>query len=129
MAAAKTSISVGYAIHGLLTASEEVAARVTKVFPIAVDNATLPYVVYRPVGMEQTQTKTGDLNDTCTVEVVCCAADYPGAVELAEAVRSALDGKEGESSGLYMRDCTLSDMEHDWRDDAYVIILTFTIKI
>lgn len=127
--AVKTSISVGYAIHGLLTASEEVTSRVTKVFPIAVDEARLPYVVYRPVGMEQTPTKTGDINDTCTVEVSCCAADYPGAVELAEAVRSALDDKEGESNGLTMRDCRLSDMEHDWRDDAYVIILTFTIKI
>lgn len=127
--ATKTSISVGYAIHGLLTASEEVTSRVTKVFPVAVDEARLPYVVYRPVGMEQTLTKIGDLNDTCTVEVACCAATYPDAVELAEAVRSALDDQEGESSGLCMRDCHLSDMEHDWRDDAYVVILTFTIKI
>ncbi|MEG1345884.1 MAG: hypothetical protein RSC78_04060 [Acidaminococcaceae bacterium] len=50
-------------------------------------------------------------------------------VELAETVRDALDGAQGEIPGLVMRSCYLVDSEEAWQDDAYVQQLVFNVKI
>lgn len=128
MAANKTSISAGEIIRSVLTSDEEVMAIATKVFPVVTDEAKLPYVMYRRAHMEQLPTK-GIGADTVGIEVTCYAEQYTQSVELAEAVRAALDGKQASIDGLSMRSCHLADSEEAWEDDAYVQQLIFTIKI
>ena len=67
--------------------------------------------------------------DTVTMEVFCYAAQYADSVELAEAVRAALDYSKGERAGLTMRSCTLVDSEELYEDDAFVQQLLFAVKI
>lgn len=128
MAANKTSLSSGEIIRAVLTSDETVMGIVTKVFPVVTDEAKLPYVMYRRAHMEQVPTK-GIGADTVGVEVTCYAEQYTQSVELAEAVRAALDGKQASIDGLSMRSCHLTDSEEAWEDDAYVQQLIFTIKI
>lgn len=130
-AAAPTSLSAGAVIRSLLLADEAVAAKARKVFPVAIDtSAELPYVLYRRAALEPTPQKNGQPgNDAALIEVVCFAATYAASVELAEAVRAALDFATGEAAGLRLRACHLTDSDEDWRDDAFVQRLVFNVKI
>lgn len=129
MGANKTSLSAGEIIREILSSDPEVAARTNKIFPVAVDNADLPYVLYRRVQLEQVPVKDRRGADTVGIEIMCYTAQYTEGVELAEAVRAALDGRQTELDGLRMRSCFLSDSEEAWQDDAYVQQLIFTAKI
>lgn len=142
----KTSLSAGNVIYKILAGNEAVTGKATKVFPVAADNAILPYVAYRRSRMEQTAEK-GRANpypaspdspyqsrgrvgaDTVYVEVNCYGATYAESVELAEAVRGALDGARYESDGLVMRCCMLSESQEYYEDDAYVQELVFKVRI
>lgn len=130
MAVNKSILSAGEIIRSILVADEEVASRANKVFPVVEDSADLPYIVYRRMAQVQTPVKTtGRGADTAQIEILCYTAKYTEGVELAEAVRDALDGKQGELDGLVMRSCYLEDSEEAWQDDAYVQQLVFRIKI
>ena len=67
--------------------------------------------------------------DTVTMEVVCYTAKYAEGVELAEAVRQALDYASGERVGVKMRSCTLADSEEGYEDDAFVQQLVYQVRI
>lgn len=129
MAVSKSSLSAGEIIRAILIADTEVSTRAKKVFPVVEDSAELPYIVYRRTQLEQDPVKGKRGADTVGIEVLCYTAGYTEGVELAEAVRDALDGKQGESDGLVMRSCYLSDSEEAWQDDAYVQQLVFNVKI
>lgn len=126
----KTSLSAGAIIRGLLIADKEVKKRTNKVFPLVVDTAQLPYILYRRASLQHNPTKAGAPGaDTVMMEVVCYTAKYAEGVELAECVRSALDYAQGESDGLEMRSCTLTDSEEAYEDDAFVQKLVFQVRI
>lgn len=125
----KSSISVGEVVRHVLMEDIQVSSRVRKIFPVVVDNATLPYIVYRRSGMKQDPTKQVRGADTVVMQIVCYTEDYQSGVELAESVRDALDGKWAEHGGLRMRSCTLSDCQESWVDNAYVQNLIFTINL
>ncbi len=130
MAQNKSSLSAGAVIRGLLLSDEEVKKRTNKVFPIVIDKATLPYILYRRASLQHNPTKAGMPGaDTVTMEVVCYTASYADGVELAEAVRTALDYKQGEHDGVTMRSCVLTDSEEGYEDDAFLQQLVFQVKI
>ena len=129
MAVSKSSLSAGEIIRAVLTSDPEVTARAKKVYPVVEDTAELPYVVYRRTQLEQGQVKGRRGNDNVTIEVLCYTKGYTEGVELAEAVRDALDNKTAESNGLVMRSCYLTDSEEAWQDDAYLQVLVFNVKM
>lgn len=129
MAVSKSSLSAGEIIRAMLIEDSEVMTRVNKVFPVVEDSAELPYIVYRRTQLEQDPTKGRRGADTVGIEILCYTKGYTEGVELAEAVRGALDGAQGESDGLVMRSCYLADSEEAWQDDAYVQQLVFNVKI
>ena len=129
MAVSKSSLSAGEIIRAVLTSDPEVTARAKKVYPVVEDTAELPYVVYRRTQLEQGPVKGRRGNDNVTIEVLCDTKGYTEGVELAEAVRDALDNKTAESDGLVMRSCYLTDSEEAWQDDAYLQVLVFNVKM
>jgi hypothetical protein len=130
MAANKTSLSAGSIIRSILLQDSDVKAITQNVFPIVTDKAELPYVLYRRTSLVHNATKAKQPGaDTVQIEVLCFTSKYAPGVELAEAVRAALDYSQGEENGVVMRSCVLSDSEEAWQDDAYVQQLVFSIKI
>lgn len=130
MAQQKTSLSAGAIIRSILLSDEEVKKRTNKVFPIVIDKAQLPYILYRRAALQHNPTKAGMPGaDTVTMEVVCYTAQYAEGVELAESVRAALDYNQGENAGLRMRSCMLTDSEEGYEDDAFLQQLVFQVKI
>ena len=117
-------------MYDILSGDETVSALSRKIFPLYVDKAELPYVAYRQVRLDQDPVKSGTPGaDTVQYEVGCFAATYNGSVELAEAVRAALDNRRYANAGIVMRSCLLTNASEEWLDDAYCKTLTFTIKI
>lgn len=129
MAVSKTSLSAGEIIRTILANDAEVTTRANKIYPVVEDRADLPYIVYRRTQLKQDPIKNGRGADTVGIEILCYTKQYTEGVELAEAVREALDGVQGESDGLVMRSCYLEDSEEAWQDDAYVQQLVFNVKI
>ncbi len=125
----KTSISAGVVIRQMLLDCPAVVARTNKVFPVVTDEAKLPYILYRRASMEQIPVKSAAGADTVRIEVLCFTEKYAEGVELAEAVRSALDQQQDETDGLRIRSCTYIDGEESWQDDAYVQELDFSVKL
>nr|DAN69896.1 MAG TPA: hypothetical protein [Caudoviricetes sp.]DAT23207.1 MAG TPA: hypothetical protein [Caudoviricetes sp.] len=124
----QTSLSVGILIRKMLTDSERVRAITDRVYPLIVDQATLPYVVYRRAALETQATKTPSSADTALVEVVCYASTYADSVALAEAVRAALDHQQAQEGDLRVRSCILTDAEELYDSDAYGNLLTFAVR-
>jgi hypothetical protein len=129
MAVNKTSLSVGEIIYDVLTNDAEVMARTNKVFPVVTDKATLPYVAYRRSRLEHNPVKGTQGADTVQIDVLCFAAKYGDGVQLAEAVRQALDGKQATKDTLIMRSCTIAGGEEYYENDAYIQELNFIIKV
>lgn len=130
MADKKTSLSAGAVIRNILLSDKEVKKRANKVFPIVIDKAQLPYILYRRAALQHNPTKSGLPGaDTVTMEVVCYTARYAEGVELAEAVRAALDYSQSEYDGVTMRSCMLTDSEEGYEDDAFLQQLIFQVKI
>lgn len=129
----KTILSSAALIAELLGEDEAVMAMAKMVYPvIAPEKAVCPYVVYRRAKVLSRPEKSPVGHaDTAIVEVLCCGATYAQSVELAEAVKSALDGTQGVSADgfLRMRSCFLSDASEGWEQDTYVQTLTFTVRI
>ena len=126
---ARTSISAGLIIGTLLSEDPYIAAIATDVFPVVIDEATLPYVSFRALKMENAPAKGAPGAEALLMEVCCFSDSYAGSVELAEAVRAALDGKQASRDGMRMRSCFFEDREEDWQDDAYIQKMIFRIKI
>ena len=124
-----TSLSVGNIVYELLSGNADVMAIARKVFPVVTDKAELPYVAYRRATLTQATVKSGQGADSVVMEIHCYAATYSESVELAEAVRAALDHQQATKEGLTMRSCTLTDAVELWQDDAYVQALSFTLRV
>lgn len=130
MAVPRTSLSAGAIIRAVLLEDPEVAARANKVFPVVVDRAELPYILYRRISLAQNPQKSGQPGaDETMIEVICFTARYGEGVELAEAVRAALDQISAEHDGVRLRSCYLVDSEEAYQNDAFVQQLIFRVQM
>jgi len=130
MAVNKTSLSAGSIIRSILLDDSAVNSITKNIFPVVTDKAILPYILYRRMSLLHNATKANQPGaDTIQLEVICYTEKYIDGINLAEAVRSALDYSQGELDGLTMRSCILSGSEEAWQDDAYAQQLVFDIKI
>lgn len=130
MAVPKTALSAGAIIRAVLLEDAEVAARTNKVFPVATDCADLPYILYRRTSLSPNPQKSGQPGaGEIQIEVVCFTERYGEGVELAEAVRAALDQVTAEHDGMRLRSCYLVDSEEAYQDDAFVQQLVFSVRM
>ena len=127
--AASSILSAGEIVRSILAEDETIAATVTAIYPIVVNTATLPYIVYRRIGLEQVAVKGSRGADKAQIEVDVYTEGYTEGVELAEAVRDALDNATGSTDDLVMRSCLLTDAQEGWQDDAYIQQLVFEVRI
>lgn len=125
----KTSLSAGLIIGEVLDNEIVKKEMATKVFPVVVEQATLPYLCYLRTDFIPRSIKDGIGSDTVMIGVECYTAGYAEGVRLAEAVREALDHRTIKLGELAMRSCTLTKSSESYANDAYVQTLIFNVKI
>lgn len=129
----RTVLSAGLAIVRLLEASERVTALVgSKIYPVfSKKEVEAPYIIYRRAALESTQVKTGMPADSAIIDVWCYGSTYGQGVDIAEAVRTALECRQTSAGGLAVRRCTLIEAEEDAisPDGVMVQMMKFEIRI
>lgn len=118
------------------SALEAVSADVEgRIYPICLKDEsedTLPFVVYIPQGIEESDTKdVFSTTDICVVDVVVCDENYGEMLNLAEKVRAAVTAaaKIG-AGGIHPSDITFAagPDSYDESKPAYFKVLTFTVE-
>lgn len=129
--ATKTILSAPMVIAEVLTESPEVSAITTRIIPVGELDIESPYVVFRREKLKERPVKGTRGPDTAQIELLCASNDHEQSLELAEAVREALDGSEVTSDrhNLRLRECYLVDATEYREGDAYVQQLKFITKV
>lgn len=127
-------MTVGKAIYYLLTNATDVTDVVsTRVYPeIAQQDADLPYIVYAIANNEPTDTKPEPSKlDTAQVEVNIYSQSYTEAIDLAVAVRAALDRVKGTYSGVNVQSIQYLNeiIDFDEPQRAYNISADYDVRI
>ena len=125
---------VGKAIYYLLTNATDVTDVVsTRIYPeIAQQDAALPYIVYNVANNEPTDTKPEPSKlDTAQVEVNIYSDSYTEAIDLAVAVRAALDRVKGTYSGVNVQSIQYLNevIDFDEPQRAYNISSDYDVRI
>ena len=125
-----TTLQIGKAVHAILSNDAGVSALVgNKIFPVvSKEGTTYPFVVYQRIGITPYYTKDGLTGEMCNVSVIIAAASYAESVNIAEAVRGALEGKTiSFTGGLSVTAIDLGTADEDFIDDVFVQNLNFNI--
>jgi len=123
------SLQIGKAIYQILSGDTSVKNYVgSKIFPICANEGVLaPFVVYERYNIDPEYTKDGPLQDVCVVLVNIIAKEYAECVDIAQAVRKALEGKLGVYNGVMILQNQLAGAKEDYGIDGYITQLEFSI--
>ena len=125
----RSSISIGLAVNNMLSSDKELGKMINKIFPVVTDVAELPYVAYRRTGTEQISVKGYNTGaEKVSVQVNCYSASYGESIDIAEKVRSILDGASCQQDDICVRSIVMQNAEETWESDAFVQKLFFEIK-
>ena len=127
-------MTVGKAIYHLLTNATDVTDIVsTRIYPeIAQQDADLPYIVYNVANNEPTDTKPEPSKlDTAQVEVNIYSDSYRVVIDLAVAVRAALDRVKGTYAGVNVQSIQYLNeiIDFDEPQRAYNISADYDVRI
>ncbi len=127
-------MTVGKAIYYLLTNATDVTDVVsTRIYPeIAQQDADLPYIVYAIANNEPTDTKPEPSKlDTAQVEVNIYSDSYRVVIDLAVAVRAALDRVQGTYAGVNVQSIQYLNevIDFDEPQRAYNINADYDVRI
>lgn len=122
------SILIGKTIYKLLTDSDELKDYVgNKIYPlIADDGVTFPFIIYYRTSIRNTVCKDGYYEDEVSFSIIAVSNSYIQSLEIANIIRSIFEKKK-LSDTIY--NCTVEDIDEDYRDNAYVQQLDFNCKI
>lgn len=125
------SLQVGKAIYSLLSSNQQLVSMVDgNIFPLIAEiNTTFPFIVYKREAITPQYTKDYWTSDEVMINVMVASNDYVQSIEIADLVRQSLDQKQGEYSGIKIRDLRLIQADEDFIDDTYIQYLTFKIRI
>lgn len=125
------SLQVGKAIYTLLSSNQQLVSMVDgNIFPLIAEiNTTFPFIVYKRESVTPQYSKDYWTSDEVMINVMVASNDYVESIDIADLVRQSLDSKQGEYSGIKIRDIRLTQADEDFIDDTYIQYLTFKIKI
>ena len=124
-------LQTGKAINALLSGTEEVTRMVgDRIYPLVSKvDCKFPFIVYQRMSCLPTYTKDGLIAEEQNYSITVLADTYSDSVELADAVRDALELERGTFSGQYIRNIKLTSVNESWVSDTYVQELNFTIEL
>lgn len=125
------SISIGVHIYERLKSSAELTRLVgEKIYPLSTKKqTTFPFIIYNRTGLTPNETKDRyGSGDNVTVELVVADSNYTRSIEIAEAVRVALEHKGGDYSLFSVTDAKLVACAEDFIEETYIQQLTFSFE-
>lgn len=124
-------LQTGKAINALLSANEEVKRMVgDRIYPLVSKvDCNFPFIVYQRMSVNTTYTKDGLIAEEQNYSITVLADTYSDSVELADAVRDALELERGTFAGQHIRNIKLTSVNESWVSDTYVQELNFTIEL
>lgn len=124
------SLLIGKAIYSILSGDTLVKSYVNdKIFPIFAPDETLnPFIVYTRRNVDANYSKDGLAYDDTNITITIVSDNYTECITIANAVRLALELKEGDYNGIYIYQSLLSSSTEDYGIDGFITILEFTIK-
>lgn len=133
------SILTGKAVAAMLNASEDVKALVSetsgettvyRIYPIvSKTDCAYPFIVYRRSAVDVEYTKDGPIAEEADYEIICVAENYASSVEVADAVRTAMENKAGTYATIQVAGTQLQNASENFANDAFIQSLTFNIRL
>lgn len=122
------SILIGKTIYKLLESSDKLKEYVgNKIYPLVADNdVTFPFVVYYRTNIKNLTNKDGYYEDEVSFSVIVVSNKYMESLEIANIVRSIFE-KRQLTEDIY--NCTVEDIDEDYRDNAYIQQIYFNCKM
>ena len=124
-------LQTGKAINALLSANEEVTRMVCdRIYPLVSKvDCEFPFIVYQRMSVVPSYTKDGLIAEEQNYNITVLADTYAESVELADAVRDALELERGTFAGQRIRNIKLTSVNESWVSDTFVQELNFTIEL
>ena len=124
-------LQTGKAINALLSANEEVTRMVgDRIYPLVSKvDSKFPFIVYQRMSCVPTYTKDGLISEEQNYSITVLADTYSDSVELADAVRDALELEQGTFAGQHIRNIKLTSVNESWVSDTFVQELNFIIEL
>lgn len=124
------SLLIGKSIYSILSGDTTLKSYVgDKIFPIfAPDEILTPFVVFERRNVNANYTKDLLVYDEVSLLVSCVSDNYTECINIANAVRNALESITGTYSGIYIYQSLLSSSSEDFGIDGFIITLEFQIK-
>lgn len=128
----KDTIQIGLAIQEILSTNDALTDLIgeDKVFPVvAAEGTTFPFVLYAQTSLDCVGTKDGIHDEVAIVDINVLSDKYAECVQVASAVRTALEGFRGTAGEYEIDDISLNDASEQYVDAYYVKDLTFAITV
>lgn len=138
----KDTLLIGKYIYKILSEDENLAKFVSKekIFPLMAkvqinpetgseEDISFPFVVYSRESFVPRYTKNFLTENDAKFSFVCVSDEYVNSLELANALRHALEGKSIKNENLSTDKIKLDSVDEDIVEDAYIQKLTFSFSI
>jgi len=125
------SLSIGVHICERLGKSTELKKIVgDKIYPLSTKTqTTFPFIVYRRTELTPNYAKDRyDIGDNVLVEIVVADSNYTSSVNIAEAVRVALEHKRGVYALFSVVDAKLMSCDEKFIEETFVQSLIFSFE-
>lgn len=93
------------------------------------EEITFPFIVYSRTSLIPEYTKDLLTQNTVTLQIVCVSDDYVNSLEVANAVRHALELKGTSVDGMKIDPIRLQSITESTMEDAYLQTLTFQYTV
>lgn len=122
------SILIGKKLYKILTESTELKKYVNdKIYPLVADNdVTYPFVIYYRTSIKNIINKDGVIEDAVSFTVIVVSNSYIESLEIADIIRRILEKKKLKDN---IFNCTLEDVDEDYRENAFIQQLYFSCNI
>lgn len=100
-----------------------------KIFPLLANaDTTFPFIVYSRDSLLPTYTKDYLTNNTASITIIVVSDEYVESLEIANAVRHALEGYRYKDSTIDIHPIRLQSLTEETMDDAYIQRMQFTLQ-
>lgn len=127
-------IHINKYVRKWLTESSEVTALVDRanIVPLVISPVTQPFITLQhgPIEVEYAKVPDSVVIDRVEVLIAIVATDYEQSIDIAAAVRKAIEYKQYEDEDIYIPVITIDEINEDVEGDNYIqsILLGFEIQ-